>query len=116
MKYNKSSLIVASTTILFATSFLAISPSYFDQVSASSHYLNEMLYTEKLLDDCHEYVLSLGASISDVDCVYYSTLPDPTLYESAKEYVDLHYPELVENAEATEVDEEKEDKKKKNKK
>jgi hypothetical protein len=61
--------------------------------------------------------LSLGASISDVDCVYYSTLPDPTLYESAKEYVDLHYPELVENAEATEeVDEEKEDKKKKNKK
>ena len=46
--------------------------------------------------------MSLGASICDVNCVDYATLPDPTLYDSAKECVDLLYPELVENAEITE--------------
>ena len=69
-----------------------------------------MLYVDNLLDDCHEYVLSLGASISDVDCVDYATLPDPTLYDTAKEYVDLNYPELVENAEVTEEEDEEKEK------
>jgi hypothetical protein len=40
-------------------------------------------------------------------------LPDPTLYESAKEYVDLNYLELVESAEVTEEEDGKKNKKKK---
>ena len=87
------------------TSFLILTSCVFgNSVFAITHYNyeNEVLNSEKLLDDCHEYVLSLGASIGDVDCVDYATLPDPTLYESAKEYVDLNYPELVENTETTE--------------
>lgn len=46
--------------------------------------------------------MSLGASIRDVDWVDYANLPNPTLYENAKEYVDLNYLELVDNTEATE--------------